>query len=94
MASVMVAIAEDAGNIVARNSNRRATGADVLREQDFRKEVESQLTEVQRDAAALASRLQALQFELVSTEIKSPADGIVVGSRCTRSAAWWPPARR
>ena len=51
----------------------------VAREQEFRKEVESQLTEVQRDAAAQASRLQALQYELVNREIKAPADGIVVG---------------
>jgi len=80
MASIMGAIAEDAGNIGRTKQQIAELRARMFsREQDFRKEVESQLTEVQRDAAALASRLQALQFELVSTEIKSPADGIVVG---------------
>jgi protease secretion system membrane fusion protein len=41
--------------------------------------VESQLTDVQREASTLTSRLQALEFELANTEIRSPAEGIVVG---------------
>ncbi len=80
LAAVMGAIAEDAGNRGRLRQQIAEMRARMLsREQDHRKDVESQLTEVQRDAAALASRLQALQFELVNTEIKSPADGIVVG---------------
>jgi protease secretion system membrane fusion protein len=80
LAAVSGAIAEDAGNLGRTKQQIAELRARmVAREQDFRKEVESQLTEVQRDAAALASRLQALQFELVNTEIKAPADGIVVG---------------
>ena len=80
LAAVMGAIAEDAGNLGRTRQQIAELRARMLsREQDFRKEIESQLTDVQRDAASLTSRLQALQFELVNTEIKSPADGIVVG---------------
>jgi len=80
LAAVMGAIAEDAGNLGRTRQQIAELRARMLsREQDFRKEVESQLTEVQRDSAGLTSRLQALEFELANTEIKSPADGIVVG---------------
>jgi protease secretion system membrane fusion protein len=80
LAAVMGAIAEDAGNVGRTRQQIAELRARMLsREQEFRKEVESQLTEVQRDSAGLTSRLQALEFELANTEIKSPADGIVVG---------------
>jgi protease secretion system membrane fusion protein len=80
LAAVMGAIAEDAGNVGRTRQQIAELRARMLaREQDFRRDVESQLTEVQRDSAALTSRLQALEFELVNTEIRSPADGIVVG---------------
>lgn len=80
MAAVIGAIAEDAGSIGRTRQQIAELRARMLaREQDVRKEVESQLTDVQRDAAVLASRLHALEFELVNTEIKSPVDGIVVG---------------
>ncbi len=79
LSAVMAAIAEDAGNFGrTRQQIAELRARMVGREQELRKEVESQLTDVQRDAAGLASRLQALQFELVNTEIRSPADGIVV----------------
>ena len=80
LAAVMGAIAEDAGNLGRTRQQIAELRARMLsREQDFRKEVESQLTDVQRESAALTSRLQALQFELANTEIRAPADGIVVG---------------
>jgi len=80
LAAVTGAIAEDAGNLGRTRQQIAELRARMLsREQDFRKETESQLTDVQRDASSLASRLQALEFELVNTEIKSPADGFVVG---------------
>lgn len=49
------------------------------REQEFRKEVESQLSEVSKEARAQAERLIALDDELRRTQIRSPADGAVVG---------------
>lgn len=81
LAAVAGALAEDAGNqgrIRQQMAELRARMGS--REQELRKEIETQLTEVQRDAAALASRLHALEFELANTEIKSPADGVVVGA--------------
>jgi protease secretion system membrane fusion protein len=79
LAAVMGAIAEDAGNRGRTRQQIAEMRARMLsREQDYRKEVESQLTEAQRESAALVSRLQALEFELANMEIQSPADGIVV----------------
>jgi len=79
LAAVMGAIAEDAGNRGRTRQQIAETRARMLsREQDYRKDVESQHTEAQRDSAALVSRLQALEFELANMEIRSPADGIVV----------------
>lgn len=73
-------IAEETGNLGRTRFQIAEYRARMLaREQELRKEVESQLTDVQRDSASLTSRLQALEFELANTEIRSPADGIVVG---------------
>lgn len=45
--------------------------------QDYQKEVQSQLSEVQKEAAALHDRLTALDFTLYNTQIRAPVDGIV-----------------
>jgi protease secretion system membrane fusion protein len=80
MAAILGAIAEDAGNVGRTRQQIAELRARMLsREQDLRKEVESQLADVQRDSTSLLSRLQALEFELANTEIRSPVDGIVVG---------------
>lgn len=74
------AISEDIGNIgrsqrqVIELSMRRAQ-----RQQDYQKEVRSQLTEFQREVDGQGARLQAQRFELDNVEVKSPADGTVVG---------------
>ena len=73
------AISEDIGNIgrsqrqVIELSMRRAQ-----RQQDYQKEVRSQLTEFQREVDGQGARLQAQRFELDNVEVKSPADGTVV----------------
>jgi protease secretion system membrane fusion protein len=46
---------------------------------DYMKEVRTQLTEVQRDSEALRSRLEASDFELANSEVRSSVDGTVVG---------------
>jgi len=74
------AISEDIGNIgrsqrqVIELTMRRAQ-----RQQDYQKEVRSQLTEFQREVDGQGARLQAQRFELDNVEVKSPADGTVVG---------------
>lgn len=51
----------------------------VVRQQDFRKEVESQLAEVTREVQSDAEKLVAVRADLDRTEIRAPASGQVVG---------------
>lgn len=79
-AQVNGAISEDIGNIgraqrqIAELNLRR-----IQRQQEYQKEVRSQLTEVQREAESLANRLKGQDFELANVQVKAPVDGIVVG---------------
>lgn len=80
MAAIGGAIAEDVGNMgrtqqAIAEVQLRMTG----REQDVRKDTEARLSEVQKEASSLRSRLDALAFDLAGAQIKSPADGIVMG---------------
>ncbi|MBS7661300.1 HlyD family type I secretion periplasmic adaptor subunit [Pseudomonas lalucatii] len=47
--------------------------------QDFQKEVQSLLTDAQKEAAALADRLRSLDYQVANTVIRSPIDGVVLG---------------
>lgn len=49
------------------------------RQQEFAKEVETQLTEVMRSVDAEQKRLTAVRLDLTRTEIRSPNEGQVVG---------------
>ena len=51
----------------------------VVRQQEYRKEVESQLSEVDREVQADAEKFRATRNDLARTEIKSPAAGQVNG---------------
>lgn len=74
------AIAEDIGSIGrSRQSIAEIKIRMLSREQDVRKEVEAQLSDIQRDASSFNSRLQGLQFDVLNTEVKSPASGLVMG---------------
>ena len=80
LASTNASLAEDVGNLGrVRQQIAELQARMAARESQARQEVETQLTDVQRDVAAQASRLQALEFELASTEVKAPADGVVMG---------------
>jgi len=74
------AISEDIGNIgrsqrqVIELTMRRAQ-----RMQDYQKEVGGQLAEFQKELEGQHARLAAQRFELQNVEVKSPADGVVVG---------------
>jgi membrane fusion protein, protease secretion system len=73
-------IAENIGNIsraqrqIAELGLRRAQ-----RQQEYQKEVRTQLSDVQREAEALANRLAGLDYELNNVAVKAPVDGTVVG---------------
>lgn len=74
------AISEDIGNIgrtrrqIAELKLRR-----VQRQQEYQKEVRSQLTDVQREAEALVNQLKGLDYDMEHAVIRSPVEGIVVG---------------
>jgi len=51
----------------------------IVRQQDYRKDVETQLAEVGREVQADAEKFQALKDDLERLDIKSPAAGQVVG---------------
>ncbi len=48
------------------------------RQQETRKEIESQLSDVQRESAGLESRIKALEADVANTDIKAPVGGIVM----------------
>ena len=80
VAGMVGAIAQDTGNIGRNRQSIAEVRLRMLtREQEVRRDVEALLTDTQREASALSSRLKALQFDLVNTEIKSPANGLVMG---------------
>ena len=51
----------------------------IARQQEYRKEVESQLSEVSREVQSDEAKFRALSDDLGRVEIKSPATGQVVG---------------
>ncbi len=79
-AQVNGSIAETIGNIgraqrqISELSLRR-----VQRQQEYQKEVRSQLAEVQKEAEALENRLRSQDFDLSNAQVKAPVDGTVVG---------------
>jgi protease secretion system membrane fusion protein len=80
-AQINGAISEDIGNI--GRSQRQVMELTLRRQQrvnDYQKEVRGQLSDTQREADAVGARLEAQEYELANTEVKAPADGIVVGT--------------
>lgn len=79
-AQVTGSISEDLGNMgrlsrqISENTLRKQQ-----RVQEYQKEVRMQLSEMQKEAEALQSRLQALDFDLNNVEVRAPASGVVVG---------------
>ena len=79
-AQLKSALAEDTGNIgrlekqILEVRLRR-----TQRLQEYQREVRTQLTEVQRDTESAAQKLASAEFLLAHTEVRSPADGAVVG---------------
>ena len=73
------AISEDRGNI---GRVQRQISETMLRRQqrnaDYQKEVRTQLSDTQREAEALDSRLDGQDYELANTDVKAPVDGTVV----------------
>lgn len=75
------AISEDIGNIA--RARRQVMEQDLRRAQrlqEYQKEVRTQLTDMRKEADALQARLVGQNYDVANVEVKSPVDGIVVGS--------------
>jgi membrane fusion protein, protease secretion system len=80
LAQVSGSISENVGNIGrAQRQIAELTLRRVQREQEYQKEVRSQLSDVQKEAEALESRLKGLDYDLANVAVKAPVDGTVVG---------------
>jgi protease secretion system membrane fusion protein len=80
LAQLSGAISEDLGNLGrTQQSIGEVRMRMVARQQEYEKEVESGLADVQKEASSLDSRLTGLAFELANTEVRAPSEGIVVG---------------
>lgn len=72
------AISEDIGNIARSRRQVLEMGLRrAQRMQDYQKEVRTQLSEVEKEAEALAARMQGQQYEVDNVEVKAPVDGTV-----------------
>lgn len=89
------AMAEDLGNIGRAKSQLAELSLRVnQRQQEYQKEVRTQLTDIQREAEALESRLKAQDFELANVEVRSPASGTVMGMNVFTKGGVIPPGFR
>lgn len=79
-AELNAAQAENLNNIAQARGQVAELKLRILQhEYDYRKEVQSQLTEVQKENSTLADRLQALDYQVRHTVIRAPIDGMVQG---------------
>lgn len=79
-AQINGAISEDIGNIgrtqrqISELSMRR-----IQRQQEYQKEVRTQLSDTQKEAEGLEHRLKSQDYDLANTLVRAPVDGTVVG---------------
>lgn len=79
-AQVNGSVSENIGNIGrAQRQISELTLRRIQRQQEYQREVRTQLAEVQKEAEALENRLRSQDFDLANTEVKAPVDGTVVG---------------
>jgi protease secretion system membrane fusion protein len=88
-------ISEDIGNTArARKQVAELRLRRTQRNQEYQKEVRTQLTEIQKDAEAISNRVAAQEFELANVAVKAPVDGVIVGSNIfTRGGVVGPGAK-
>ncbi len=91
-AQVNGALAEDVGNI--GRSRRQIAELGMKRNQrtqEFQREVRTVLGDVQKEAEALSSRMEAENFTVKNVEITSPVDGVVIGMNVFTKGGVVPP---
>jgi membrane fusion protein, protease secretion system len=71
-------VAEDTGTLGRNQSQMGEMRLRMLQvQQDFQKELRTQLAETQKEVDALRSRLQGLDYEVNNAEVKAPVEGMV-----------------
>jgi protease secretion system membrane fusion protein len=77
-AQMAASVAEDTGNM-GRSQRQIAELRlrQLQRQQDAQKEVRTQLADVQKEADALRTRLESLDWEVANAQVRAPVDGIV-----------------
>lgn len=94
-ADIQASITELEGNILrARRGIAELGQRGILRQQEYRKEVESQLSDVVREVQADAEKIKAVRDEFERTEIRSPATGQVVGLAFQTPGGVVPPGQK
>ncbi|KKM03311.1 hypothetical protein LCGC14_1775680, partial [marine sediment metagenome] len=79
-AQINATISEDIGNIARARSQVAELKLEKIRlQQQYKEEIKEQLSEVQKQADALASQLTGLDYELDNVLVRAPASGTVVG---------------
>ena len=78
----------------ARQSIAELTQRKLARQQEYRKEVETQMADVSREVQADAQKMVAVADDLSRTLIKAPADGQVVGLVVHSAGAVVQPAQK
>jgi len=91
-AQVNGGISENVGNIGRTQRQISELGLRrSQRQQEYQKEVRTQLQETQKEAEALESRLKSLDFDIQNAVVKAPVDGTVVGLSVFTSGGVIPP---
>lgn len=79
-AQVNGSVSEDLGGMGRIGRQIAELGLKKLqRQQEYQKEVRTQLTDSQKEADALQNRMLALDFELKNVEVRAPVSGTIVG---------------
>lgn len=79
-AQVNGGVSEDLGSMGRIGRQIAELGLKKLqRQQEYQKEVRTQLTDSQKEADALQNRMLALDFELKNVEVRAPVTGTIVG---------------
>ena len=79
-AQVGGAISEDIGNIGrAQRQKTELALRRALRIEEYQREVRTQLADTQKEAEALAARMEGQEFDRANVDVKAPTDGVVVG---------------
>jgi protease secretion system membrane fusion protein len=79
-AQISGSVSEDIGNIGRTQRQIAELKLRLIqRQQEYQKEVRSQLSDVQKEAGTLAHKLSGLDYDLANVLVKAPVDGTIMG---------------